>query len=394
MKTSSLELVAIYFLWIACVVDPSASMYSIKFVSVAFALGVLVLRCFLGGAKFNLTYVFILFFFVFYIPLYGLFVSSLRGGLGKPFIDTSYIFSAAYMICSFLYFYSDNLVNAYKAMIWSLRLLSALVFFGLIDVLMGSNEFIHFFVRNDAAFVGERIYAGVAFNYIYFIVSPMLIFLVCHDSWKFYEGRSWGSLLMLVLSVGALFLSGTRANMMVSCVAPIFTLLWLKYGRLSLVVLPIVSALGFLALSVFEVPVLSAMFSAQDHSNAVKLSYLDGYYKILGDIDYFLWGQGFNAHLWSGVLAGMLPEGASKTELTYFELLRVFGVFGLIFFMLVMTYVVLSKRMASSCFPWVAPALTLYLMVAASNPYIFSSNGMLLVGFSAAVVGGAFAKKS
>jgi hypothetical protein len=35
---------------------------------------------------------------------------------------------------------------------------------------------------------------------------------------------------------------------------------------------------------------------------------------------------------------------------------------------------------------WIAPALLLYLLVSAINPYVFSSNGMLLIGFSAVVV--------
>lgn len=385
----ALELAAIHLLWIACVFDPSAGFFKIKFIAVSLVLVVLLLRFLLGfrGFNFNANYLIIVLPFLFYLPIYGMFVSSLRGGAAAPFIDTSYITSVIYLFCSLLYMFPGNLSIAYKAMIQSLRLLCFVMLLGLGGLLLGSREFLDFFVENGAAFIGDREYSGIGFYYIYFIVSPMLVFLVCNDTWSFIRGRSIARFSILMLSVAALFLSGTRANMIIAVLAPLFVFIWYAYGKFSLLLLVLAAIFFFLVLNVFDVPVLSDMFSADDDNNYTKLSYLPGYIEIFGNLDNFFWGQGFNAHLWSGVVFEMLPEGASKTELTYLEMLRVFGFWNFFFWIIVIGFMVLSKRINDSPYPWLAPALFLYLVVSASNPYIFSSNGMLLFGFVAAVIG-------
>jgi uncharacterized membrane protein len=82
----------------------------------------------------------------------------------------------------------------------------------------------------------------------------------------------------------------------------------------------------------------------------------------------------------------MLADGASKTELTYIEILRVFGVVAGAGLLLTLSYFCFSRATRGSPYPWLAPASVIYLFVSFLNPYLFSSNGMLLLGFAAAAM--------
>jgi hypothetical protein len=51
-----------------------------------------------------------------------------------------------------------------------------------------------------------------------------------------------------------------------------------------------------------------------------------------------------------------------------------------------LAFLSLSGKVAKSGYPWIAPSIFLYSAISAINPYIFSSNGMLLIGFATAAI--------
>ena len=70
----------------------------------------------------------------------------------------------------------------------------------------------------------------------------------------------------------------------------------------------------------------------------------------------------------------LIFEGASRTELTYFELIRVFGIpFG-VFIISYLLYI--ASRMDNDT----KIATIIILFQSFLNPYLFSSNGMLAIG--------------
>jgi hypothetical protein len=85
--------------------------------------------------------------------------------------------------------------------------------------------------------------------------------------------------------------------------------------------------------------------------------------------------------------------GASKTELTYIEIVRVFGaLIGFSVFILLFNLVVSVKKMEQN-YEWIFPGLVILLINASINPYLFSTNGILPLGlFAAMVSNGAFQK--
>jgi hypothetical protein len=125
------------------------------------------------------------------------------------------------------------------------------------------------------------------------------------------------------------------------------------------------------------------MLSTSEGSNSVKIEYLRSYAEIFTDPITVIFGQGFNAQTWSNPLARMITQGATKTELTYIEIYRVFGALFGSLVIGALGFMCLSNTARRASTGWIAPAALLYLFVSALNPYLFSSNGMLLLGLAA-----------
>lgn len=388
-KAPILGILSVYLLWLACLFDPIGQIYHIKFIAIGLVyivLGVTV-AVVSSRVRIDFFYIFSSVLFVLYLPAYGLLLSILRGGVLGEFIDTSYMSASVYMVCSLLYLAPGYMWWAYRSLVISLRLLCVVILISFLFTATDTfTDFVFFFVANGVAYIGEREYAGVSFYYIYFVASPMLIFLLCHETWKMLDKPSVRSCAALLLPILALFLSGTRASIILSLCAPVFVWMWHRFGRAAIALIFCSIILSIVALLFIDVPIVSEMFGAGEQSNATKIGYLSSYGEIFASPLTVLFGQGFNAHVWSPVLQNMLPEGASKTELTYIEMLRVFGLFGSGMLIFLLAYLSLSGKVAKSNYPWIAPSIFLYSAISAINPYIFSSNGMLLIGFATAAI--------
>ena len=133
---------------------------------------------------------------------------------------------------------------------------------------------------------------------------------------------------------------------------------------------------------------LGEFFSTNESSNKVKISLLSGYYEIFSNPITFLFGQGYNAHEWSSTLRTMIvmEDKASKTELTYIEIIRVYGIFFSMIFIAMLLVVLHKLRGLSSSYYWLYFSFLLFLINSAINPYLFSTNGMLPLGLALACI--------
>lgn len=387
VKATHLGAFSIFFFWLACIYDPVGQLFAIKFVAIGMLYVYMGLRFVVLGFPRLLDnlYMFTLALFCIVLPVYGLALSAFRGGFsGGVFSDTSYVSSAVYMGCTLLYVIPAYYQVAYKALVFSLRSLCVVIWIGFLLLSLNIDSgFLDFFVSNGAAYIGSRNYAGIDFFYIYFVASPMLILLLCKECWGFFERKTFRGLALVFFVAGALFFSGTRASIIMSVAAPLIVLLWSKYGAKSLFLWLLMMTLFSPIIAIFDLPLISDMFSAKEASNSEKIGYLSTYLSLLNLPGTLWFGQGFNAHVWSEAVFKMLPEGASKTELTYLEMIRVFGVFGLVALVYVLFKLTSSAKISTSYYPWVGPSVFLYALMSSINPYIFSSNGMLVIGFAA-----------
>lgn len=386
-----LSLGAVFFLWFAAAFDPIGDMWGVRYLALAFALGVLVLKFTLARERIPLSaqYKALFFLFVVFIPLYGLVVGIARGGMSGKFIDTSYISSALYFLCSLLYFDDHLDIEIFlKIVRLVLRLLCMLVYACLATVVAGlSQDWIYYIlIDRGLMFFGMRQYGGLTLPYLYIITTPMLILLLSYDAWNLFERPSLKRLGVLLFTAVALFLSGTRAHMIISTFGLVFLWLWHRYRRLVILYALALLVAGMLIFTVFEPGVIADMFSPEDVNNAQKISYLSVYQNIFSDPLTLIGGQGFNAHVWSNEFSVLVNNGeASKTELTYLEYMRVFGFFGVLVLLAIAYIAEKGFGSLSWSFQWICPALLLYLAISAFNPYIFSSNGMMVFGLCTSI---------
>ncbi len=380
---------AIYFLWLAAVFDPIGNIFGTRYFALGLIYSFLLLLIIMRPDNFNAKrpYWVIFTFFCFIIPGYGLIIALLRGGLTSDFRDTSYVAAGILFGCSLIYLKDDFLKYGIEALIFSLRLLSLAIVFTLILYLEDLPlDSMYFFVENEAAYFGSREYGNINFYYLYFIASPMIIFLISYEGWRFLDKPSFCGSVLLSLPVVALFLSGTRANMIISVIAVPVVLLWRWISIRSLLLLPVILLFFIVLFKLFPVDVMDSMFRPGESSNQAKLTLLEGYGSLFSDPINLFFGQGFNAHIWSATFSEMVG-GASKVEFTYIEVFRVFGLFIGISFLMLLFFIILGLNEISFSYRWLAPALLLYLIVSISNPYIFSTNGMLPIGLLSAVLG-------
>lgn len=382
---------AIALLWIGAVVDPIGDMFAIRYVSIGLATVTVIFVIVASPASqinFSCRAMLICFISIIF-PIYGLVLYAIHRS-GGDFIDTSYIAAGLLMVFSLLYKNKYECIFGVKSLIFASRLLAILTIFTYAMQILSFNDVIGFFTTRNVALVGERQYGGIKFPYIYFVASPILIFLLAYDFHKLRNNFKLKTVLMYIFSSIALFLSGTRAHMLISITFPLMYLALISDKSVFLRFVAILNV--FVIISIFSVEVrefLISLFLPEEENNSLKLLLLFQYQEIFSDPIVILFGQGFNAHEWSPIFRSMVTTmefDASKTELTYIELYRVFGIFIATSFLVLIFYFVSEIKKLPEEFRWIYPALVIYLVGAAVNPYFFSVNGILPIGLFSAVL--------
>lgn len=115
-------------------------------------------------------------------------------------------------------------------------------------------------------------------------------------------------------------------------------------------------------------------FNPEEFSNKIKLGLINDYLNIfILDYKTFLFGQGLGVEIFWPAKDGV----NFLSELTYFELIRNFGIFGAI----TILYLLLKQTMlAFNSFDqkYLAISFFGFLGLCFSNPNLFNSNGMLI----------------
>jgi len=382
--------IAICLLWFAAVFDPIGKFFMLRYVALASALACLVLaglfwKLFDPNISLQNT---IIIYVSFLMPMYGFLVYAMRGGYTTKLLDTSYAAASILLLFSFLY-KNENLCKVgIRAMIFSLRLLVVVIVLIYAATILGFNiEWIKFFTEGDAARVSTRDYAGINLPYIYFLASPMLIYLIAYDLNKFFGAFSTKNALTCGASIFAFALSGTRAHIILAFVYPLlfYSLIFSRHKFILIVtsVLVIVLTIGL-----FNFEILNAFFTTKETSNSMKVGMLTKYADMFSDPLTVIFGQGYNAHAWSTSLREIIAieENASKSELTYIELVRVYGLFISLPFFILFGALVYKLSRVSFEYRWLYPAFLIYLINSFLNPYLFSTNGILPLGLILAIV--------
>lgn len=376
--------VSLFFLIVSLIFDPTGDFYNFKYISTILSFFVFWIYFIKKKYSFNCNYQQIIIFgsFSILMPLYGLFITYFYTDLNKV-NDSSYLGFAVLLLLLFPITFIHPKVF-FKTLILALRLLSFLTIMILVSFIYDADNLgiAQFFIDKKSMLVGFREYSGIQTYFLYFTASPLLIILVAYDSYKLVNRITIRNVLLCVLSILSIFLTGTRFNMLMSIVILPIIILVYKFSikKIVLYFFLIISFFIFL----FQNSFTGSFFSLSEDSNSVKIGYFDSYSRIFKEPEVIILGQGFNAYDSSKSFRDMLNKFGNegmKTELTSIELVRVFGVFfGTIFNLIIIVIpFLLYKKFKGINF--LVIGIVFYLISSLINPYIFSTNGVVVFLF-------------
>lgn len=221
----------------------------------------------------------------------------------------------------------------------------------------------------------ERSYGGVKFPTIYFHSSPMFVFASVYFSRNFFKKRTLNNFLKIFVLTFGFFVTGTRANMLMS-VAAFIAVAFYYSKQLGKVV--IITAV--ITLLVCNMNILDAFFSKTDPSNSLKLDYFNGYSTAFFSKPLsIIWGAGTGGAIYSAIS----DSYRNNTELTYMNILYWFGIplGGVFIGILLYPFAVRTQKNS-----WVKAAYVFFLMLCFVNPFLLSSNGMTIVSLSVSTI--------
>jgi hypothetical protein len=380
---------SLYFLWFAAIFDPIGDFFYLRYIALIVAVSFMLLanplNSYLRHSFLSKCFIFLLGLFM---PLYGVVLCIIRGGNGLDFIDTSYIGAGILISLALIYRNIEMCMIGVRVLVIALRLLVFTIISIYILVLIDSNELlINIFTERNVALISSREYAGITLPYIYFFASPMLIYLISYDANELFKRIEIRTIFMVLSSTLALALSGTRAHILIALLfIPFFYVIIYSRNKFKLSLTMAVLALIFM--STINIEIFGAFFSSSEDSNGHKIGMLPVYLDIFNDPFTILFGQGFNAHAWSYPLKSILStdQAASRTELTYLEIFRVYGFMIGISFVAMLFCCVNKLNSVVSDYRWLMPGFIIYLLNASLNPYLFSTNGILPLGLILGVI--------
>ena len=228
-------------------------------------------------------------------------------------------------------------------------------------------------------FITNRAYSeDVTMFSAFFVTSPMLVIPISYYVYKLILSKQKREqvfyVLISILNIVAMFLAGTRNNMFFAFLLPL--LLFLIYCKKRYIVIIIFSIMIVLLFPIY-INALLAMLSFSEESNSVKINLLSEYVRVFSDPIYFLFGHGLGSYFH----LNDLNIDTYVTELTYFEVIRQFGiVLGLIIIFLMilpLCAIIYTKKFYRSS-PLEISYL-IYLIMSATNPHLLSSGGFLII---------------
>lgn len=378
---------ALWAFLITCIFDPADKLLGIKvwifllcWLSAAWTMAASRRRIAVPAGLLAYTSVFIL------IPLLSIAWYMMNDGR-EPFEGLGMLKGYVLITLALLLVLSQvNLVRELSAVLTLLAIAVIAVFVGL---MVSSDFYAALYLFGEATgivYVDKRDYGSdVILLQVYFVTSPMLVISIAY-----YFDRAMSAsvrktkiicfILMLVSIVGML-LAGSRNNIVMSMLLPIA--LWFFYTRRK-VLGACLSLVALTGLFFFFFDELWAFFDPTEISNSVKLRLLDEYLKLFSDPIILLFGQGLGAyHLWEG-------RGTYYylTELTYFEMVRNFGLLGAAVMLALLLFPIIHAFVLKRRLPEKAMVIgyAAYLVMCFSNPNLFSSMGTLILSVILATI--------
>lgn len=227
--------------------------------------------------------------------------------------------------------------------------------------------------KQNAIVAESRDLIGVGVGMFYYKTSALLVFPFAHYCGRLASpGRGKARFLLFCLIYGAaLLFSGARANFIGEMlIAGCFVTRFLvrRLGWAPAVVIAIAAS------GIFALTMAPKLANPEETSNSIKLGHIQSYEEEFNaHPSILLWGEGADVAFYSKGY----EDWTTVTELTYLELIRVFGIPMTMVFLCCLLW--LAARIFQSGRFSLGMAYTAYLLISASNPLLISSTGFLAV---------------
>lgn len=313
------------------------------------------------------------------IALFGILIAFLQNS------DVDYVFSIGFVkslvflflliIIIDLDIQPDLLLNKYS-LILPLIIIPVYIIIAYFPIMM-VFAYEYLVVNKEVAMISNRNFYGYQLVMVYYKTSAMLVFPLSFYCNKLLEKRNRGvSVLCIILLFISLIMSGTRANIMVAIIIPGYYLYrYLKVKKNIIYSLIAITSIIFVFISF----ILSLSFEKADDSAEIKsghfISFVDN---MKSHPEYLIWGQGLGSKFFT---VGK-NEFTAQTELTYFDLVRFFGLPLAVLFLTMVIYPLIylyNNKMINERNKYAIVAFINYLFIAGTNPLLVSSTGMVIL---------------
>ncbi len=380
-KYQSILNISLALLFVDVMVDPTNLIFHMKYVLFGWVLVV-----WIGGnvskkQAFHQYFWYILIFVSFFMPFYalsvGLFNSVVHNvPVGKMVYLNSFFFFVIILVTvsekknlTLLFNYASLTIVG-----MTLGLYLVLIF----DVRWFGDLYRYFVMDKQVVVYALRDYGKITLLMIFYKTSPLLVFPL---SWYLYrlliEKRKkflFLDILLLVLTALTLYFSGTRANLVSLVFILIFYLGYYLFKR-SKVWFVWALGLAFLVAILMMPSVVGLLLNKQEASNAIKWGYLSSYARYFDHhLLSLLFGQGVGGTFYAAGLHRLVDV----SELTYIELIRVWGIPVTLLFLGILLFP-LYAEIKSGKITHLFVAYLAYLFISGTNPLLLSSTGMLVL---------------
>jgi MFS family permease len=246
----------------------------------------------------------------------------------------------------------------------AINLISYELFFGIYAFIMD---------KQNGIVTPERDPIGLGIGEFYYASCPIMIFsfaYYCQRMFQYATDRVRSIAMSLLFGV-ALLLTGARANILAMLAVAAFLMLMRIRKSAGLASTFLV---GAAIIIIGAGTVLPKFANKQEGSNAIKLGH---FYSYIDEFDFkptvLLMGEGANSAFYSQGF----EKWTTVTELTYLELIRIFGLPMLGLFGVGLSWI--AYRLFANGFTALGLAYVGYLGIAASNPLLLNSTGFLVI---------------
>ncbi len=241
------------------------------------------------------------------------------------------------------------------------------------------DDVIYKFMRahDDTVMMSHRYLLGVKIFGVYYKSFVALTFVLFYYYYKIYNDRKRWYLTIFPVAIltFAFLVSGTRATMLL----PFFVIALVGYRSIGQLRQWKYAFYPLLALFAVAFIVMIVVFASErgEASNIVKYGHLTSYMQLFEQHPlYMLVGQGIGTRFYT---IGF-HRFTFVTEWTYLELLRRYGLFSILILFTVLFPLkqMWQHRRNSFCFGLMGTYVA-YLLMAGTNPLLFSSTGMIVI---------------